>query len=272
MTREEAIRRIKAWNLETDEWEVLVTIIPELLESEDERIRRQLVDFLEHLYASGKDTSFDNWSKADCSGWIAWLEKQKINTEGDFGRGYDCGYECCLNSHGAEWFEKQKEPKQEWSEADEKMRNRIIGHLSGFFYPNSLYGEDAEECINWLKSLRHLPNWKPTGPEKGALQTAIYVLTEENYPKAAEHLRDILNAFEQMSAYNVGDKISWKGKEYTIDACYPQPKQEWNEEDRRIADRIQMILEFYDRNYPGGGDIESEVPKYIDWLKSLRPE
>lgn len=36
-------------------------------------------------------------------------EEQKINTEGDFARGYDCGYECCLNSHGAEWFEKQKE-------------------------------------------------------------------------------------------------------------------------------------------------------------------
>lgn len=24
---------------------------------------------------------------------VAWLEKQKINTEGDFGRGYDCGYQ-----------------------------------------------------------------------------------------------------------------------------------------------------------------------------------
>lgn len=36
-------------------------------------------------------------------------EDQKVYTEGDFARGYDCGYECCLNSHGAEWFEKQKE-------------------------------------------------------------------------------------------------------------------------------------------------------------------
>ena len=40
-----------------------------------------------------------------------YLEKQKVNTDGDFARGYDCGYECCLNSHGAEWFEKQKEKK-----------------------------------------------------------------------------------------------------------------------------------------------------------------
>ena len=36
MTREEAIRRIKAWNLDADDMEVLSEVIPELKESEDE--------------------------------------------------------------------------------------------------------------------------------------------------------------------------------------------------------------------------------------------
>lgn len=40
-------------------------------------------------------------------------------------------------------------------------------------------------------------NWKPSEQEKGALRTAIYVLTNErNFPKTAEQLKNILNAFE----------------------------------------------------------------------------
>ena len=75
-----------------------------LPEAEDERIKRGLLRCLDDIN--------DGWialhgiSKNDA---IAYLEKQKINTEGDFARGYDCGYECCLHSQGAEWFEKQKE-------------------------------------------------------------------------------------------------------------------------------------------------------------------
>ena len=46
---------------------------------------------------------------------------------------------------------------------------------------------------------------------------------------------------------------------------------EWSEEDERIVGRIQMILEFFDRNYPADMNIGSEIPKYISWLKSLRP-
>lgn len=42
MTREEAIRRIKAWNLDPDDMEVLSAVVPELAESEDERIRKAI--------------------------------------------------------------------------------------------------------------------------------------------------------------------------------------------------------------------------------------
>lgn len=55
----------------------LDTIFPELAGSEDERIRTQLLDFLEHLHSQGATMDFDVWSKADCANWIVWLEKQK---------------------------------------------------------------------------------------------------------------------------------------------------------------------------------------------------
>ena len=52
------------------------TIFPELKESEDERIRKELLEFLDELSKLGKNTNFDRWSKSDCADWIAWLEKQ----------------------------------------------------------------------------------------------------------------------------------------------------------------------------------------------------
>lgn len=74
--------------------------------TEDEKIRKFICSIIDNL----EPKDFVGVKKMDV---LAWLEKQRINTEGDFARGYDCGYECCLNSHGAEWFEKQKEKKQE---------------------------------------------------------------------------------------------------------------------------------------------------------------
>ena len=43
MTREEAIKRIKTWNLDSDVMEVLAVIIPELRESEDEKLRKLVI-------------------------------------------------------------------------------------------------------------------------------------------------------------------------------------------------------------------------------------
>lgn len=68
MTREEAIRRIKAWNLDSDNREVLSVVIPELRESEDERMIRILKEGLEGLTVF-KYTPVDKI--------FSWLEKQK---------------------------------------------------------------------------------------------------------------------------------------------------------------------------------------------------
>ena len=166
----------------------LEAIFPELRESEDERIRLQLSDFLEHLHSQGKEMDFDVWCKADCANWIIWLEKHKINTEGDFARGYDCGYECCLNSHGAEWFEKQKEIRDPfddeqfcrgyeagkrdaereqkpvgWSEEDEKMLANLRSTLSNLSVRGLIKKVTEQKYSAWLKSLR--PQKKEDSPK-----------------------------------------------------------------------------------------------------------
>lgn len=84
MTREEAIERIKSrydkWALDDKDLEAIQCAFPELSESEDERIRKEIYDFLlngiwnEGIIASVKQ-------KKKCAGWLAWLEKQKEPTE-----------------------------------------------------------------------------------------------------------------------------------------------------------------------------------------------
>lgn len=74
MTREEAIRRIKSWNLDSDNIEVLSVVIPELHESTDERVRKALISLIyedSHTYKSFAGITLDSM--------IAYLEKQKEN-------------------------------------------------------------------------------------------------------------------------------------------------------------------------------------------------
>ena len=75
MTREEAIKEIKTWDfLDNDEKEILKTLIPELAESEDEKIRKELIAFLKENHETGR--ADETWSLSGIERWIAWLEKQ----------------------------------------------------------------------------------------------------------------------------------------------------------------------------------------------------
>lgn len=56
--------------------EALEILFPESKESEDERIMKNIITFLDELFSLGKNTNFDKWSKSDCAEWIAWLKKQ----------------------------------------------------------------------------------------------------------------------------------------------------------------------------------------------------
>ena len=76
MTKEEAIRRIKSWNLDSDDMEVLSVVIPELAESEDEKIRKELINYLTHRI---EVTTLDE--DKDCKSWIAYIEELPTNEE-----------------------------------------------------------------------------------------------------------------------------------------------------------------------------------------------
>ena len=81
MTREEAIERIKyciekqAWALDENDTEALYEVIPELRESEDERIRKELVAFFKEVRGA-------YWHDILVSDILAYLEKQKKQENG----------------------------------------------------------------------------------------------------------------------------------------------------------------------------------------------
>ena len=71
MTREEAIKAITAWDfLDNDEKEAIETLIPELKESGDERIRKEIISALKNANYKGV---YDKH--------LAWLEKQAPKQE-----------------------------------------------------------------------------------------------------------------------------------------------------------------------------------------------
>ena len=75
MTRDEAIGRIKArfdkWALDDEDMKAIQTLIPELSESEDERIRKELKEAFEAYDIESK------WNGIPIRSIFAWLEKQK---------------------------------------------------------------------------------------------------------------------------------------------------------------------------------------------------
>ena len=162
MTREEAIETIrrccpKISDSECDFETAMRFLIPELRESEDERIRKELVESFEAL---GIDSS---WNRIPVKSVIAWLEKQK---------------------------------PAGWSEEDEKHINNIldiIDYWKATTHFVSYQGGTIDADINWLKFLKpqyhgdvtmteaykmgleagRASSWKPSEEQIQALEKAI---------------------------------------------------------------------------------------------------
>lgn len=136
MTKEEAIRRIKAWNLDADDMEVLSEVIPELKENEneDERIRKEL---LEHCKNQAKPYIYTGNKCPQIQSWIAYLEKQKECGEANFREGY---------LHGFEDAQKEQKPKKfklgdkiRWHDGDTDVIT-ITGFRNDAYLTDSAYG------------------------------------------------------------------------------------------------------------------------------------
>jgi hypothetical protein len=158
------------------------SIFPELTESEDERIRKWLLDYAVEM--------------------IAGLESDISLSTYDGIKGHDPEAEAEL----AQWqkarayFEKQKEQKPaEWSEEDEKLIEEVCRCLCE--YAGYYKEKDMEAVNNHLfklsQRLKSLPmrcpkksdNWKPSEDEERLINTSISFLkdfADKGYENAIE--------------------------------------------------------------------------------------
>ena len=159
MTREEAIKQIRLVlenlksNLEKDTREAFETLIPEIKESEYERIRKKILDIV-------RAAPFDE-EKDILEDWLEKQEEQKI-VEWSEDIIQKAVKEVGLTQHQIDWFKTNVfPPKQEWSEEDERKIGRLrsivnkCAFYNGALDVNGDYCEgDYGELDEWLKSLR----------------------------------------------------------------------------------------------------------------------
>lgn len=142
-------------------------IFPELAESEDERIRKEIISMFETL---------------DRKDWIAWLEKQSEHTDIPVDAVLDGNKDGLIADtirlkygDGLEWTSEQMQDNCElveqkpWSEEDEWCLEQI-----NFLIRNSYSVDDkVERLSNWLNSVRPQSTWRPSEMEMKALEFCL---------------------------------------------------------------------------------------------------
>ena len=143
----------------------LVHIFPELKESEDERIRKALMQNLQ----------------------------ERFGTKGNMGEGLDM-------PDVLAWLEKQGD-KTAWSEDDENRINRLIAYFED---KESFTAEDDVVYANWLKSLKDRvqphSQWKPSDEQMGALRDAIVYVEgcNSNFKGSGSVLEKLYNDLKKL--------------------------------------------------------------------------
>ena len=140
------------------------TIFPELRESEDERIRKELINFI--LYKA------KGVSEEQEHSWVTYLEKQK------------------------EQKPTNSEKPKEWSEEDVAMIKRVIERIEAEIqYGDALTMAYGNQEIAWLKSLR--PSWKPSKEQIYSLGTVVNGMGESAFG-VSKNLRDLYEQLKKL--------------------------------------------------------------------------
>lgn len=147
-----------------DTLEMLEIIFPELKESEDERIRKEITELVMHP---------------------TWRTEQEFHRREEL----------------VAWLEKQGEQKPaEWSTEDLQMIDETLYFINEFQKSNRCVDEgdmqNSVTCEKWLKSLKPQPHWKPSEEQMKAVQDAI---AREPYGSAYAHtLHSLYNDLSQL--------------------------------------------------------------------------
>ena len=239
-------------------------------DSDDERIRKFLIDILSH----------GTWRKEWPFGpneVVAYLEKKKDN---DYQTGRLEGIkEVCNNPEAYGLQMKEQKPESgssekpndhaEWTDEEKDKLDRIY-HLIGLAADTHAYSSTCrligdKECIELQDFLRSIA--KPeVKPAEWSLTDATFIEEIDETLFMAETGRNevVKNQIER--------ERNWL--KYLPKRVNLQPKQEWSEEDEKM---LEAVIDNYKymagrlRKVDGCDDVEDDLI-ILDWLKSLRPQ
>ena len=204
--------------------ERIESIFPELKESEDERIRKEIIATI-HLYYGEpledeakemiswlekqgnkpqgksaleaiKEEKVDNANKVETNS--AWSEEDEKNLKRVIWYIENPALNVIKDTMLSEWLKSikgriQPQQKQEWSEEDEKIALSIEQVMNCASLLN-LVPEKREKVRAWLKSLKERCTWKPSNIQMECLHDAVEHYHTNGYP--ASKLNEL---YEQMS-------------------------------------------------------------------------
>ena len=157
-------------------------ILPELKESEDERIRKAMIDFFKHEREEGITVLHYG---VNIESMIDWLEKGAKGNEVEIPNS-----EPPLTiKHAREVMGIKQDPA--WSEEDEETIDNLIDYLENEF-EISYMKEDKEgfrSQINLLKSLKDRFTWKPSDEQMDALAAAVSSLQSTSLESLYQDLK-----------------------------------------------------------------------------------
>ena len=135
--KEEIIRATQLWECGDITRENLEYIFPELAESEDEKVRKELIQFIKNWKDPnniGRPHDFPTLTRnvEQCDRYIAWLEKQGEKAKIEEIRG------------------NEGKISPNWTEGDDEMLDKIIAALMG---AENVECADYNIMYNWLNSI-----------------------------------------------------------------------------------------------------------------------
>lgn len=246
---------------------VIEDIFQELVESDDEKTRKEIMNFVHDAYIHD-EVSISKVEVHDK--WLAWLENQKaidVLDEEDMAfakdveswrksmdDAYQNGYDACNKI----WSEKQCEQKitEEYNGEDygidalwhaQRILERTLGEVAGYQSDDGIL---EHKCA--ITAVKKLYEQNP-------------VWSEEDYNNIeyiAVHLDNTDNEDLADTLREIRDKHH---------SSYLQPKQEWGEEDEKTIDEAVKNLEKY-VEYVQGGNSKQYILDLASRVESLRPQ
>ena len=267
MTREEAIKAIKAWDfLNNDEKEVIETLIPELKESDDDMIRKALIDYFDDANKTDENPLQSYGIHTDKA--IAWLEKQG-NKPFDYEN---------ANIQQKDFAPKVK-PK--FKIGDIISNGRVVYRVDGF--GKNCVCNDSYFLVNVemeKNGTRYTSVYDSNGKVHNAgeimwlcdqvdqmFQKVLKEKTEPAWSEEDEKIaKTIINEFEQYSEWYCANGLT---KEDCIAWLNKQMHTKWSEEDEKKVNNLYVLL---DQMVSFNMLSNKDATEFKDWLESLSPQ